>query len=65
VEAHQVTIGGLVQWIVLQQALRVGDGSAVLALFLKQQNQSLKGVAVGLMVPLAQGKDPIVVTVGQ
>jgi len=64
-ETHQVTIGGLVQRVVGEQPLGVGDGGGIGAPLLVEQYKLFQRSHELLRQLLARRQDPVVVTVGE
>ena len=48
VQAHEVAVGGFMQGVVVQQALRVADGAAIVVALFEQQDQLLQGIEESL-----------------
>src|SRR5918912_2808931 len=65
VQAHQVTVGAFMQWIVAQQALGATDRSLVVAFLLLQFDEPLQRIKHGLAQAIALGQYPLVVATGK
>jgi hypothetical protein len=61
VQPHQHPVGRLVQGVVPQQPLGVGDRLGLVAALLEQRGEALQGVEVAAVEPLALGEQPLVV----
>jgi hypothetical protein len=65
IEAHQVAIGRLVQWVVSEQALGGADGCRVIALPFQQHDELLQRPEKCLAQAFALRQNPLVIATGQ
>jgi hypothetical protein len=64
-QTHQAAIRLLVDWVVLEQALRVVNGLGVVAPHLQKADQLREHIPMLLTQPLALWDDPVVIAAGE